>query len=70
MDTVIPKGTRIEIVKDEVFTSPDHVFKRGDVVEVLDDVKRGDKYITCGVVMNYGLWGDFLILARNTRRIE
>lgn len=69
-DIIIPKGTRLEIIKDAVFISPNHVFKRGDEVEVIEDVKRGDQYIACGAIMSYGIWADFMILARNTRRIE
>lgn len=68
-DIVIPKGTRLEVVKDVIFDSPNHMFRRGDEVEVTEDVKLGDQYIACGAVMSYGIWADFMILARNTRRI-
>lgn len=77
-DIVIHKGTLVEIAKpveiSKLFPGVIITIKRGAILKVHEDVRRGSKYITCELyrIDNARLpcTISMQFLARNTRRVE
>lgn len=81
-DIVIPKGTLVELVKpvEISWLKPGEILtlKRGGRFKVIEDVKRGDKYIVCELIAHVVnkdeiervITVSMQFLSRNTRRVE